>query len=198
LNLESLPGQAGLLALECRIADTHRVGDHYLVLAQVEQMSIYDGSPLLYWRRGLHRFKPEYPFVASRRSFDNFVAAWETAVLPRAEWTHGAHIAIAASYAVSHGRAAFQQIKEGILRYNVACGIPQTDTSGCHETLTRFWAEIVFRVISPFADPWMAARHAVQRLGEERDLHRLYYSFDVVRCAEARRSWIPPDLEGPY
>jgi hypothetical protein len=195
---ESLPGQAGLLELECRIAGAHRVGDHYLVLAQVERLSIYNGHPLLYWRRGLHRFKPEYPFVATRCSFDHFVAAWEAAVLPKAEWTHVAHVAIAASHAVRYGTGSFQRIKEGILRHNAACGIPNTDSSGYHETLTRLWAEIVSRVVSHFTDPWRAACHAVEKLGEDRDLHRLYYSFDVVQCAEARRSWMPPDIEGPY
>jgi len=35
-------------------------------------------------------------------------------------------------------------------------------------------------------------------VGQARDLHRLYYSFDVVRDPVARVSYVPADLEGPY
>ena len=43
-------------------------------------------------------------------------------------------------------------------------------------------------------DEWQAARKAVARYGEDRDLHVLHYRFDVVRSVEARRGWIAPDL----
>jgi len=197
-GLHTLPEGAGLLELECRIGSTQLIGDHYLVLAEVERVSIDNGYPLVYWRRSVHPFKPQYAFLATRRSFDRFVAAWKAAVLPRAEWTHAAHVAIAAFHDVRYGHGSFERIKAGIIRYNAACGIPNTDSSGYHETLTRLWSNVVARVVAQFTDPWLAASHAVEKLGEDRDLHRLYYSFDVVRCAEARRSWIPPDIEGPY
>jgi len=54
------------------------------------------------------------------------------------------------------------------------------------------------RFVKGIADPWQAAVKAVHKFGEDRDLHHLYYSFDVVRSAEARRAGIPPDLDGPY
>jgi flavin reductase (DIM6/NTAB) family NADH-FMN oxidoreductase RutF len=67
-----------------------------------------------------------------------------------------------------------------------------------HETLTRFWADVLARFVNGIADPWQAAVKAVDKFGEDRDLHHLYYSFDVMRSTEARRTWVPPDLDGPY
>jgi len=38
-------------------------------------------------------------------------------------------------------------------------------------------------------------RALVGELGPRRDLYKGYYSFDVVRSVEARRSWVPPDVK---
>jgi hypothetical protein len=35
----------------------------------------------------------------------------------------------------------------------------------------------------------------VAEFAPRRDLFREYYSFDVVRSVEARRSWMPPDVK---
>ena len=40
-----------------------------------------------------------------------------------------------------------------------------------------------------------AVRVLVTELAPQRDLFREYYSFDVVRSIEARKSWIAPDLK---
>jgi len=126
------------------------------------------------------------------------VGAWETGTLPKTRWTHSGHVAIGAYYAVRYSDEAFERTKKGILRYNEAVGTENSDTSGYHETLTRLWANVLARVVAGFADPWKAACEAVDRFGEDRELHHLYYSFDVVRSRAARRTWVPPDLEGPY
>ena len=93
---------------------------------------------------------------------------------------------------------AFERTKNGILRYNEAIGTENSDTSGYHETLTRLWANVLAKLVAGCTDPWEAACEAVERFGEDRELHHLYYSFDVVRSTVARRTWVPPDLEGPY
>jgi len=40
-----------------------------------------------------------------------------------------------------------------------------------------------------------AVRMLVAQLAPRRDLFREYYSFDVVRSVEARRSWTPADVK---
>ena len=192
------PPCPGMVEMECTIAATHVAGDHDLIIASVDSVTTSDGYPVIYWRRGLHELRPHYDFIASREAFQQFVAAWEAGTLPKTQWTHAGHVAIGAYYAVCYPGAAFQLTKKGILRYNEAVGTANSDTSGYHETLTRFWANVLAKLADAVTDPWKAACEAVERFGEERDLHHLYYSFDVVRNTVARRTWVPPDLEGPY
>ena len=139
-----------------------------------------------------------YAFLVSRAAFHDFLAAWETSTLPKNQWTHAAHVAVGAAYTVQFGDNAFEQIKKGILRYNETVGTVNTDSSGYHETLTRLWSIVLANVTQGMVDPWAAACRAVEIVGEERNLHRLYYSFDVVRARKARRIWVPPDLKGPF
>jgi hypothetical protein len=139
-----------------------------------------------------------YDFLASREAFAEFLAGWEAGTLPKARWTHTAHIAVGACYTVRYPDSAFERIKNGILRYNAAVGTKNSEMSGYHETLTRLWANVLAKVVHGFADPWEAACVAVAKLGGARDLPQLHYSFDVIGSREARRNWIPPDREGPY
>lgn len=88
-------------------------------------------------------------------------------------------------------------MRRGIKRHNAAVGTADTPDSGYHETLTRFWIRILSLRLGGYSDPWLAARHAVESFGEDRNLHRLYYSFEVVKDRAARAAWVPPDLMGP-
>ena len=195
---EGTPYGAGMVEMECTIAAKYPVGDHDLIIASVGSVGVSKDYPMVYWRRGLHGFRPHYDFVSSREAFQEFVDAWETGILPKTRWTHAGHVAIGAYYAVRYPGEAFERTKKGILRYNEAVGTKNSDTAGYHETLTRLWANLLAKLADGFTDPWKAACQAVDKFAEDRDLHHLYYSFDVVRSTEARRTWVPPDLEGPY
>lgn len=187
-------GTTGLLTLTGRIDRLVRVGTHDVAFVAIDRIDLHDGRPLVYWRGGLHGLALSYPWLASAEAFQAFVAGWETGTLPKPEWTHAAHVAVGACYAVRHGAAALDRTRDGIRRYNAAVGTANTETSGYHETLTRFWAEVLAVEVAGQADEWQAAKRAVARYGEDRDLHGLYYGFDVVRSVEARRGWVAPDL----
>jgi len=195
---EDLPMNPGLLEMDCIVEGVHAAGDHHLVLAGIREASTSNGFPMIYWRRGFHNFQSRHGFISSREAFRDFVNRWEAGTLPKAEWTHAGHVAIGAYYAVRFPETAFERTRNGILRYNEAVGTVNSDCSGYHETLTRLWSLILTKVTRGLSDAWEAACYAVEQLGEERDLHCLYYSFDVVRSTEARLTWIAPDLEGPY
>lgn len=195
---EGILSGPALLRMDCSVTAIFPAGDHHLVLATVEQASISHGYPLVYWRRGLHAFQPRYTFLTSRVAFQEFMARLEDCTLPKSQWTHAAHVAVGASYAVQFTGTAFERTKSGILRYNESIGTVNGDHSGYHETLTRLWSLIFAKVTKGFSDPWEAACHAARILGEDRDLHHLYYSFDIIRNVQARRTWVPPDLQGPY
>lgn len=86
-----------------------------------------------------------YDSLASGEAFAEFLAAWEAGTLPKARWTHAAHIAVGACSTVRYPDSAFERIKNGILRYNAAVGTENSETSGYHETLTRLWARTWWR-----------------------------------------------------
>ena len=140
-----------------------------------------------------------HPFAATPATLDAFVAAWHAGAVGRAEWTHGAHVAVCAYYAFDRDpEATFGIVKAGILAFARAHGIVHTPTSGYHETLTRFWTLVIAAHVrdSGAASRWDAARAALDRFGDDRDLPQRAYGFDVVRDARARAGWVPPDRAG--
>ena len=186
--------------LACRFANELEAGDHQIVIGEVVRLSLHEGEPLVYWRRGLHRVQRDFPFLENEGALQGFVRDWEAGVLPHRCWTHTAHVAIAAYYNFAYPQEeAFRRTKMGIVHYNTCVGTPNTEDSGYHETLTRFWSEVVGEFVRArrFDSQFEAVRESVELLGEDRDRHRLYYTFDVVRDRRARREWVPPDRTPP-
>jgi hypothetical protein len=142
--------------------------------------------------------RAEYPFLVSEEASDDFVHRWESGRLRKTEWTHGAHVGAAAYYAFDlEAEALFERMKAGIIYHNESVGTANTEANGYHETLTRFWAGTVGEFVRTgrFSTRFEAVKHATRLFGEDRDRHRLYYSFDVARDRRARREWIKPDRE---
>jgi len=142
--------------------------------------------------------RPEH--LATPEALETFLHGFETGTLPKSEWTHGAHVATGASYLFASENFSIAPIlplmRQRISAYNLAVGGANTETSGYHETLTRFWLLILSRHLreNPPASRLEASRQAVAAFGEERSLHTLYYSGDVVKDTAARQSWRAPDL----
>jgi hypothetical protein len=135
-------------------------------------------------------------FLASARDLEQFVADWESCRLPRPRWTHAAHVAVAAYYAyLLPPSMAFEAMRSGILRFNECVGTKNTDHSGYHETLTRFWSETIGAFVSAgnFPSAYAAVGAAVKEYGDNRDLHRQFYDHDIVSDSIARREWIRPN-----
>lgn len=135
--------------------------------------------------------------LASEAALDAFVAAWASGALPKAAWTHAAHVAVCAY----HGWPAmpvdelWRTMRRGIRAYNEAVGTANTATSGYHETLTRLWAGVIAGYLREHAPPTRleAVRSAVATFGTDRSLHARFYTFDVVADTRARAEWVPPD-----
>ena len=167
-----------------------------LVLADVLDADARPGRPLVYWRRAFWRLDVEHAFLSDEATLDDFVARFHGHRMAKAEWTHGAHVAVCAYHAWGRDAdATVAVMRPAILSFNESVGTANTATSGYHETLTRLWATVVsdFLREQPAPTRWEAVRAAVDRFGEDRDLHRLYYRHDVVNDATARASWVPPD-----
>jgi hypothetical protein len=143
---------------------------------------------------------PVYPFLASDSSLREFVHLWELRTLPKAQWTHAAHVAVCAFYTAELGPTeALRRMREGIPLYNISVGGKNTEDSGYHETLTCLWAKIVsdFIAVGQYHTAFAAVEATVLRYGQERKLHETFYTFDVVNNHHARSVWVPPDIAVP-
>ena len=136
--------------------------------------------------------------LVSEQSLDRFLEAFFSHTLPKAQWTHAAHVTLAACL-LHQGDvpSVLPVVRNAISSYNLSVGTQNTDTSGYHETLTIFWLRVVAESLrqSPSASRLHAVRGIVAAYGAERSLHRLYYSNDIVTCTAARRAWVEPDLK---
>jgi flavin reductase ActVB len=205
LRWYALDGGAPILedslgVLLCERQKEFDAGDHKIVIGEVHRLSLRGGEPLVYWRRAFHRLWLEYPFLQSEATLDDFVRRWEAGRLTKPEWTHGAHVGTAAYHAYElDAEALFERMKTRIIYHNECVGTANTEDHGYHETLTRFWAWTVGEFVrrGRFSTRFEAVKNATQLFGEDRDRHRLFYGFDVLRDRRARREWIKPDRQPP-
>jgi hypothetical protein len=117
--------------------------------------------------------------------------------LPKKRWTHAAHFAAALWLLRRPEIDVLRDMPELIRAYNEACGVPNTDAGGYHETITLASLRA--------AKAWLANR-------PDRPLHEVlnellasdygrpdwllaYWSKSLLFSAAARRGWIEPDLQ---
>ena len=117
--------------------------------------------------------------------------------LPKADWTHHAHLRAGLWHVLEHGPfEAMERLRARICAYNESVGTANTDTSGYHETITRFYVVIIDRFLSTVdrtADPDVMADLLIAQYGDRRlPLH--HYSEKRLFSPVARRAWVEPDL----
>jgi hypothetical protein len=140
--------------------------------------------------REFHAFGAENPVIA-------IVEGFQTRTLPAAAWTHQAHLAVGLWHVRAFGEAvAMEKLRDSIRAYNTASGIPNSDTRGYHETVTRYfvWAAARFLEVAP------AASFAVlvdgflgHPLAAKTGIFRFWTKARLL-SVEARRGWVEPDL----
>jgi hypothetical protein len=121
------------------------------------------------------------------------VRAFEDGSLPRADWTHHAHLTVALWYLRKHPKEeATRLVSEGIRRYNASHGNPD----GYHETVTQAWVAVIARFLGEHdrGQPLADLARALLDLCVEKGYLLRYYSQEVLMSDEARRAWVPPDL----
>ncbi|MDT4895672.1 MAG: hypothetical protein QOH25_749 [Acidobacteriota bacterium] len=139
--------------------------------------------------------------VAPYRSSEEvlrLVREFESCTLPRARWTHHAHLVVALWYLVRHEEAAATRlIRDGIMRYNKVSGIEQTKTGGYHETITLFYIRVIRKFLST-ANPdctLAALATSLIRVCGDKNLPLEYYSRERLMSWEARTGWLEPDVK---
>jgi len=136
------------------------------------------------------------PWLESEDALEAFLAAFRRGAFPIAWWTHGAHVAMAASILWSTPvPRALNEIRDAIRHYNVMQGGQNTESSGYHETLTRLWIGLVSSTLAalpPGGGRLAAARYAYHAFARRSSFFRDWYDYDLLKSPEARRHWVPP------
>jgi hypothetical protein len=138
------------------------------------------------------------PIWGPSPSLEQFADAFLAGTLPRAQWTHEAHLRIGAWHVHRFGTAlALPRLRESIRRLNLAHGGANTATAGYHETITAAYVWLIADFLAgldanrPLADH--VERLLASPLAEKNTLLR-FWSRGVLMSTQARADWVPPDL----
>ena len=141
-------------------------------------------------------FRPR--FFTSDAEIEHIGEGLVARTLPRAEWTHEAHLA-ATTYLLTRRPDIDldSELPNIIRRYNETVGGVNSDTEGYHETITRVFLHGV-RLFLSEADPHEPVHELVNELlltpMGRRDWPLRFYSPERLFSVEARRKFVPPDL----
>jgi hypothetical protein len=118
--------------------------------------------------------------------------------LPRADWTHEAHLAATAWLLLERPDIVPERDLPALIRaYNESVGGVNDDRQGYHETITQVSIRGVRAFLAQTAPdlPLVEKVNALLRAGQgRRDWPLRFYSPERLFLVEARRGWVEPDL----
>jgi hypothetical protein len=120
-----------------------------------------------------------------------------TRTLPRADWTHEAHLAAIAAILLDYPQVRPEADMPGIISgYNVAVGGVNDDTQGYHETITQFWVANARAFLAGDAGGALVQRvnRFIAAPEGRREAPLRYFSRARLFSVEARRRAVEPDL----
>ncbi len=119
--------------------------------------------------------------------------------LPKAEWTHEAHLAATTYLLVKHSEIDLDLALPGLIRsYNESVGGVNDDRQGYHHTITRAYLHgirlFLLETVTdrPFND---LVNDLLRTPMGRRDWPLHFWSKKRLMSVEARREWVSPDLQ---
>lgn len=137
------------------------------------------------------------PIYSSTEAILRRVEAFRAFALPKEQWDHFAHLTIGHHYVTTYGApSALLRLRGDIRCYNDACGVPNSDLRGYHETITAFYVRTIARYLDqvPASTPLIEQVHGLLNdpLGSKAIAFE-FWSKDLLLSVEARRDWVAPD-----
>ena len=128
---------------------------------------------------------------ADEFEIQKIVEQFERCELALAEFTHARHLTVACWYLCTLPcHEALGHMRRGLQRF-----IAHHQKQGYHETITRFWMELLCSDLcqSEGATITVKINGAIERFGDK-DILYSYYTRDCVMSDAARAAWVEPDL----
>lgn len=134
------------------------------------------------------------PITSLDLDAERIAAELEASTLPRAEWTHTAHVLAAVDLVRRHGGpGALRRLRHAIPRYNEANGTPNTDHGGYHDTLTVFYTWAVGRLVDAGLSTTAILWHPLV----SRTAPLAWWDRETLLSVDARRHFVPSSLALP-
>jgi len=119
---------------------------------------------------------------------DQLLSELEACLIPADRWDHEAHLRVCHAAIARCGETeALAVLRRAIRAYNESIGTPNTDTSGYHETLTRYFV----MVVAAAGDAEFCTILRSPACAREAPFH--HWSRERLFCVQARRGWLEPD-----
>lgn len=128
---------------------------------------------------------------------EELVTRFLARTLPKAEWTHAAHLRVGTWHVHHHGREqAMVLLRERIARYNESVGGANTDTDGYHDTITWLYLVLIDDLIRSKGNgrPLEELADLAAAEFDDRQLPYRYYTKAHLMSVAARRGIVEPDL----
>ncbi len=135
----------------------------------------------------------------TQEEMEAFIGTFEACSLPKPHWTHHAHLVVGLWYLSRHSPdEALRVVRQRIRAYNEATGTANTDSSGYHETLTRFFLLGIqaHRIQYPGRPLPAVLALLLQSPMAEKEYPLRFYSRERLLSAAARQAWVEPDIMG--
>ncbi|WP_417590993.1 hypothetical protein [Owenweeksia hongkongensis] len=134
----------------------------------------------------------------SQREIVLLIERFEAEKLPKAEWTHEAHLVVAIWYCSKFDfNEALPLVRKNISRHNTSVGTPNTDNEGYHETITKFWLLVAndFLNLKKTGSISELCNAFIQSPYGKSSYPLEFYSTERLFSAQARHHWLEPDLK---
>jgi hypothetical protein len=139
-------------------------------------------------------------FLYAIKDAENLLKSFNDCTLPKAEWTHEAHL-IGGLWALARfGDKALDEMRNRIRRFNESVGGVNDDQNGYHETLTVFWLWALREMLGDDDGKLYWNQDSLDDLVfdetlADRNLWAEFYSKERMMSVEARRGYLSPDLK---
>ena len=136
--------------------------------------------------------------VYSEKEIQSLIEQFIARTLPKNEWTHEAHLIMSIWHNLKYGEErALELISRRIYNYNETIGTDNSETSGYHETLTRFWMKIAnnFLKNQNFPSNAVACNEFLKSDFASKGLPLEFYDEEQLFSLEAKKNWVAPNLK---